>query len=114
MNISRTKFVLLFLICAFAFQFITNALLGAEVRGFPAHGESFLGLGSPVAWKRAVSIIILPIKIVLIGPLLPLIDYLRQAPDYDPPPPFIAILFAIYWFILALMIHNLLSKPKRP
>ena len=111
MKISRTKFVILFLVSAFAFQFISNALLGSEVRLFPAHGESFLGTGSPIAWKSIVSVILLPVKIVLIGPLLPYIDFLRQEPDT--PPPFFLIGFAFYWTILALTIHYLIGKIKR-
>ena len=111
MKISRTKFVILFLISGFAFQFISNSLLGSDVRLFPGHGESFLGLGSQIAWKSTVSIILLPIKIVLIGPLLPYIEFLRQEPDT--PPPFFLIGFIFYWTILALIIHYLLGKLKR-
>ncbi len=110
MNISRTKFVILFLIFGFAFQFISNSLLGSEVRLFPGNGESFLGTGSPVAWKSAVSTIILPVKIVLIGPLLPFVEFLRQG---DPPPPFFVIGFAVYWSILALVLYYLIGKIKR-
>jgi len=111
MKISRTKFVILFLVFGFAFQFISNSLLGPDVRLFPAHGESFLGTGSPIAWKSIVSIILLPVKIVLMGPLLPFIAFLRQEPDT--PPPFFLIGFAIYWTILALTVHYLISKIKR-
>lgn len=106
-NISRTKFVILFLISGFAFQFISNSLLGSEVRLFPARGESFLGTGSPIAWKSAVSTLLLPIKIILIGPLLPM----TELPDL--PPPFLVIGFALYWTILALFIRYLLGKLKR-
>jgi hypothetical protein len=112
MNISRKKFVILFLICGFVFLFISNSLLGSSgIRLFPTHDESFLGTGSPIAWKSAVSIILLPIKIVLIGPLLPYIEFLRQEPDT--PPPFFLIGFIFYWTILALIIHYLLGKLKR-
>jgi hypothetical protein len=111
MNISKTKFVILFLISAFAFQFISNSILGSEVRLFPPHDESFLGTGSQIAWKSTVSTIILPIKIVLIGPLLPYINFLRQEPDT--PPPFFVIGFIFYWSILALIIRYLLGKLKR-
>lgn len=112
MKISRAKFVILFLVCGFAFQFLSNSLLGSEVRLFPGNGESFLGTGSPIGWKNTVATILLPIKIVLIGPLLPLIEFLRRA-DSDPPPPFFVIAFAFYWTILALAIHYLLSRIKR-
>lgn len=57
MNISRTKFVILFLIFAFAFQFVTNSLSLSETRLFPAHGEPFLATGSQTGWKSVVSVI---------------------------------------------------------
>jgi len=109
MNISRTKFVILFIISGFAFMFITTTLLGSTgPRGFPKHPDSFLGTASPIAWKNAGSTVILPIKIVLIGPLLLSTDFLRD----DPPPPFISIYLIFYWAILALVIHYLLGKIK--
>ena len=112
MNISRTKFVILFLISGFTFLFISHSLLGSSgPRLFPPHDESFLGTGSPIAWKSTVSTILLPIKIVLIGPMLPYIEFLRQEPDT--PPPFFLIGFIFYWSILALIIHFLLGKLKR-
>lgn len=111
MNISRTKFVILFIICGFAFLFITTSLLGSMgPRGFPKPPDSLLLTDSSVAWKRNVSIILSPIKIVLIGPLLlPSVNFLKD----DPPPPFIAIYFIFYWIILASIIHYLLGKLKR-
>jgi hypothetical protein len=101
MNIPRIKFVLLFLVFAFAFIFGTNLLLDQPP-------ESFLGSESQVAWKSAVSTILSPIKIVLIGPLLPFIKFLHQDPDT--PPPFFLAGFAFYWTILAVALHYLLSK----
>lgn len=113
MNISRTKFVIFFLICGFAFLFITTTLLGTTgPRGFPKTPDSVLRTGddSPIVWKRAVSRIILPVKIVLIGPLaLPQINFLKE----DPPPPFISIYLIFYWTILASILHYLLGKIKR-
>ena len=112
MNISKVKFVILFLICGFAFLFITTTLLGTTgPRGFPQPPDSVLRTGgdSPIAWKSAVSRIILPIKIVLIGPMLPLVEPMRQD---DAPPPFVGIIFALYWIILALAIHYFFSKIK--
>ena len=113
MNISRKKFVILFIISGFAFLFITTSLLGSTgLRGFPQPPDSVLRTGgdSPIAWKSTVSTIILPIKIVLIGPLaLPQINFLKE----DPPPPFIGIYFIFYWTILASIIHYLLGKLKR-
>lgn len=112
MTISRTKFVIIFLICAFAFLFITTSLLGSSgPRLFPPHDESFLGMESKVVWKSAIATIVLPIKIVLIGPMLPYIEFLRQEPDT--PPPFFLIGFAFYWTILALFIHYFLGRLKR-
>ena len=110
MNISRTKFVILFIVSGFAFLFITTSLLGSKsLRGFPQPPDSLLGMDSPIAWKSAASTILSPIKIVLIGPLLlPNINFLKE----DPPPPFIAIYFIFYWTILALVIHYLLGKAK--
>lgn len=101
MNISRIKFVLLFLVFAFAFLFGTTLLLDQPP-------ESFLGSQSQVAWKAAVSTILSPIKIILIGPLLPFINFLQQDPDT--PPPFFLIGFAFYWAILALVLHYFIRR----
>ncbi len=113
MDISRKKFVIIFILCGFAFLFITTTLLGTTgPRGFPKAPDSILRTGSdsPIAWKRAVSKVILPIKIVLIGPLaLPQINFLKE----DPPPPFIGIYLIFYWTILASIIHYLLGHIKR-
>jgi len=114
MSISRKKFVILFIISGFVFLFITTSLLGSTgPRGFPKPPDSVLRTGgnSPIAWKRTVSTIIVPIKIVLIGPLaLPQINFLKD----DPPPPFIGIYLVFYWTILALALHYLLGKVKHP
>jgi hypothetical protein len=113
MKISRKKFVTLFIISGFAFLFITTSLLGSTgVRGFPKSPDSVIRTGgdSPMTWKRAVATTILPIKIVLIGPLaLPSIHFLKD----DPPPPFIFIYLILYWTILASFIHYLINKLKR-
>lgn len=114
MNISRKKFVILFLIAGFAFLFITTSLLGTTgPRGFPQPPEAALRTGSesPIVWKKAVSAVILPTKIVLVGPLaLPQVNFLKE----DPPPPFIGIYFIFYWTLLACIIYYLLGKLKRP
>ena len=104
MNITRIKFVFLFLIFAAAFVFGTSLLLDQ-----PA--ESLFGSESQVGWKSTVSTILSPVKIILVGPLLPFIKFLRQDPDT--PPPFFLAGFAFYWIILALILHYLLSKIKR-
>lgn len=103
MNTSRIKFVFFFLIFAFAFLFATASLLDQSP-------DSFLGSESQVAWKSTVSTILSPVKVVLIGPLVPFIDFLHKDPDT--PPPFFLVGFAIYWTLLALAIHFLLSKMK--
>jgi len=102
-NISRIKFVGLFLVFAFTVIFGTNLLLDQPP-------ESLLGSESQVAWKSALSTILSPIKIILIGPLLPFINFLHKDPDT--PPPFFLAGFAFYWTILALIIYYFLSKRK--
>jgi hypothetical protein len=104
MKISRTKFVITFLIAAFVFQFITNSLLGPEVRLFPANGEWFPGAGSPITWKSTLATIVYPIKYVLISPL----SFLAKDPD--PAPPVLLFAFALYWTVVALVLHFLFSK----
>ncbi len=112
MVVSRKKFVILFIIFGFAFLFSTTSFLGSTgPRGFPKPPDFVLWTGSdsPIAWKRTVSTIILPIKIFLIGPLaLPQINFLKE----DPPPPFIGIYLIFYWTILAVSIHYLLGRLK--
>ncbi|TWI90916.1 hypothetical protein [Chitinophaga japonensis] len=103
MKTSRIKFVSIFLIFAFAFLFGTISLLDQPV-------ESFLGSSSQTTWKAVVSTILSPVKVILIGPLLPFIKFLQQDPDT--PPPFFLAGFAFYWTILALVLHYLLSKIK--
>src|SRR5260221_14309904 len=105
MRMSKTKFVVLFLISAFAFMFISNALFGTEARVFPWHEKSFRGTDSPIAWKSAGYKILYPVKVVLIGPF-------DNVFHDDPPPPFVAGVFALYWSILALFIYYLLGKIK--
>jgi hypothetical protein len=104
MKTSRAKFIIIFLVCAFVFTLVTNGVLDQKP-------ESLFGSESQTAWKSTVSAIISPIKIILIGPLLPFINFLRQDPDT--PPPFFMAGFAIYWTILALAIHYLLGRRKQ-
>lgn len=103
MNISRIKFVLLFVIFAFVFLFATDLLLDQPP-------ESFVGSESQLAWQSTVSTILSPVKIILIGPLLPFINFLHQDPDT--PPPFFLVGFAFYWTILGFGLHYLVSKIK--
>ncbi len=92
------KFVSLFLLFAFAFLLITTLLLDQP----PQH---FVGSESQVAWKSTVSTILSPVKIILMGPLLPFITFLHQDPDT--PPPFFLVGFAFYWIMLALFLYYL-------
>lgn len=103
MNTPRIKFVLLFLVGAFAFLFGSSALLNQTP-------EVIWGSESQTGWQYIVSIILSPVKIILMGPLLPFIAFLRQDPDT--PPPFFLAGFAIYWTILALAIHYFFAKRK--
>lgn len=104
MKISRIKFVFLFLIFGFVFLIGTILLLDQ-----PA--ESLLATESQVEWQAIVSNILSPIKIILIGPLLPFINFLHQDPDT--PPPFFLIGFACYWTVLAIILHYLFGKIKQ-
>lgn len=103
MRTSRIKFVVIFLVAAFAFLFTTTGLLNQPP-------ESFLGSGSQEGWQTVISTILSPVKIILIGPLLPFINFLHQDPDT--PPPFFLVGFAFYWTILALAIHYVLGKMR--
>lgn len=104
MKISRIAFILLFLLFAFAFLFGTNLLLDQPP-------ESLFGWQGQGTFKATISTLLSPIKIILIGPLLPFIDFLKQDPDT--PPPFYLVGFAAYWSLLAFCIHFSLSKLKR-
>lgn len=104
MKISRTKFVIIFLFSAFAFQFISNSVLGPEVRLFPGNGDWFPGTGSPTGWKSTLAAVLYPVKKALIGPLW----FLTEEPD--PVPPFLVLAFAFYWTVIAWVLHYLLSK----
>jgi hypothetical protein len=104
MKISRAKFVITFLVSAFVFQFITNSVLGPEVRLFPANGEWFPGAESTIGWKNTLAKVVYPIKFILIKPL----SFLGKDPD--PAPPVLLLAYAFYWTAIALVLHFLLSK----
>jgi hypothetical protein len=108
MNITKVKFVVIFLIFAFVFQFVTNSIFGSGVGGFPNSGESFLGTEPQTRWGSAGYKILLPIKIVLIGPMLTSDEFLRD----DPPPPLVVVVFALYWTFLAIALHCLIGRIK--
>lgn len=100
MKNSKTKFVGLFVLASFAFVASSSWLLNE-----PA--ESIFGSGSLPA------ILLSPVKMILIGPLLPLINFLHQDPDT--PPSFFLACFAAYWTLLALAVWQckaILRTPK--
>ncbi len=110
---SRRKFIFLFIISGFVFLFVSTSFLGTTgPRGFPHPPDSILRTGehSPVAWKRVASSVLVPIKAVLIGPLLlPGVNFLEE----DPPPPFVGMYFIVYWSLLAGALHYGIGKLKR-
>jgi len=95
------KFIIIFVVSAFVFQFITNSLLGPKVGGLPANGQWFSGMDSPVAWKRTMASIIYPVRIVLVGPLAPVFN------DPDPAPPVLGFFCTLYWAALASVLYFL-------
>jgi hypothetical protein len=101
MKITRTKFIMIFLVSAFAFQFVSNSVLGPEIGLFPANGEWYPGIGSSTGWKNVLATILYPVKFILIEPL----SFLGQDPD--PAPPVLVIAFALYWTALALVLYYL-------
>jgi hypothetical protein len=103
MKTSRTKFVLFFLLFAFAFLFITNGVLDQQP-------SQFLGSTAQASWQSAITTILFPLRVILMGPLLPFINFLSQDPDT--PPPFFLAGFAIYWALLGLVIYYMLGKVK--
>ncbi len=110
MKTTRPKFILLFLVAAFVFQFLSNALLGPEVRLFPADGEWFPGMESAIGWQHTLAQLVYPVKYVLIKPL----SFLAQEPDA--PPPLLVIAFTIYWGALAWVLYLLTTRiiPRKP
>ena len=101
MRLSRTKFIVLFLAFSFAFVFGTVLILNQPPL-------SFFGTESQGAWRSTVSTLVSPIKIVLLGPLFPVLKFLHRDPDT--PPPFFIATFAFYWSILALALHHVYRR----
>lgn len=77
---------------------VTNLLLQ------PVGGDWYPGTGSSIAWKRNLANIIYPVKIILVGPLAPIFN------DPDPAPPIRALACAVYWTVIAVVLHFILSK----
>jgi hypothetical protein len=109
MKVSRTKFVSIFLASGFAYIFSTRLILNQ----MPASlfGSDF-GSEPQAAWQNAVSLVLSPVKFVLMGPLRPLFNWMLSQKDADPPPPMLLLMFAVYWTILALVLHYFLSNKK--
>ena len=109
MKVSRIKFVGLFLVFGFAYIFSTRLILNQ----MPASlfGSDF-GSEPQAAWQSAVSMLLSPVKLVLMGPLRPLFNWMLNQQDADPPPPMLLAMFAVYWTILALVLHYFLSNKK--
>jgi hypothetical protein len=101
MQLSRTTFLGLFLAFSFAFVFGTVLILNQPPL-------SFFGTESQGAWRSAVSTLVSPIKLLLLGPLYPVLKVLHSDPDT--PPPFFIATFAFYWSILALTLHHFFRK----
>ena len=108
MKVSRIKFVSLFLVFGFAYIFSTRLILNQ----MPASlfGSDFAS-EPQAAWQSTVSTMLSPVKFVLMGPLRPLFNWMLNQ-DGDPPPPMLLVMFAVYWVILALILHYFLSKIK--
>lgn len=110
MKISKITFVMLFVVSGFAFQFFTTSLLGSTgIRGSPKYPDTFLSTATPIAWKQTIFRIILPLKVILTGPVaFSGVNFLKE----DPPPPFVAGYFLVYWSILALIIYVVANRFK--
>ncbi|AOW10465.1 hypothetical protein [Flavobacterium gilvum] len=104
MKISRINFVCIFLIFGFAY------LLGS-ILILDQMPEALFASELQESWQATVSTILCPIKIILIGPLIPVINFLHKDPDT--PPLFFIVCFIVYWTILALAIYYFFNKEKR-
>jgi hypothetical protein len=108
MKTSRSKFVVLFLACGYAYGIATRLILNQMPASL--YGSDF---GIPqAAWQSAISRLLFPVKLVLMGPLRPLFSWMLSQ-DGDPPPPMLAIMYAFYWIPLALLLHYFLSRRER-
>lgn len=97
MRLTRKKFVLRFLAFGYVFDVVSRFVLDQAP-------EALWTSPDQAAWQRYASMLLSPIKLILVSP----INWLQQDPD--PPPPFRIILFAAYWSLLALGIYQLLSR----
>ncbi|MDR6945085.1 hypothetical protein [Mucilaginibacter pocheonensis] len=96
MKTSLKKFTIRFVAGAFGFLLLTNAL----------------GQRPEILFDGSVTgIILAPFKLILMGPLVPFINFLHQDPDT--PPPFFLAGFAFYWTLLGLGLYYILTKLKK-
>ena len=109
MKTSRSRFVTLFLVFGLAYTTATRLILNQEPASL--FGSPFFASLPQAPWQSAVSMLLSPVKFVLMGPLLPLFNWMLNQ-DGDPPPPMILIMYAFYWSILALVLHYFLSKRR--
>lgn len=103
MKTSRAKFVTLFVIAAFVFVFATRFILNQPAEWVAAAEHQS-------TWQSVISTILTPVRFVLMRPLIPFINFLRQEPDT--PPPFFIIGFAMYWTLLGMVVYYIIGKIK--
>lgn len=101
MNISRKAFVLFFLLFGFSFLFLHNVIIQGSVRVLAQDWSVFFALDGLSGWKCTFALVFLPLKALLVGPIMPVLSILNE----DPPPPLIALVFIAYWSVLALFLH---------
>ena len=109
MKASRTKFVGLFVGFGLVYTTATRLILNQEPASL--FGSPFFASLPQAAWQSAVSMLLSPVKFVLMGPLLPVFNWMLNQ-DGDPPPPMLLLMYVFYWVILALILHYFLSKRK--
>ena len=109
MKVSRTKFVGLCLVSGHVYILSTRLILNQMPASL--YGSDFAS-EPQAAWQSSVSCLLSPVKFVLMGPLRPLFSWMLSQQDADPPPPMLALMYAVYWTILALVLHCFLTKKK--
>jgi hypothetical protein len=107
MKISKLRFISIFILSAFIFQFVSNSLLSNEPGLFAKNNEWYPGLTSSVTWQSTLAKIIHPLKLVLLGPPAAVLN------DPDPAPPILLMCFGLYWTLMAAVIYYLVGIFKR-
>jgi len=98
-----------FIVCGLAYTTATRLILNQMPASL--YGSDFASVPQ-AAWQSAVSRVLSPVKLVLMGPLRPLFSWMLSQQDADPPPPMLILMYVFYWTILALIIHYFLSRKK--